>query len=284
MGVMKDLWTRYGLTGGRPAGSGGRRGGYAGGAVSTELFSSPGLDNALKQLAELSTGRSYGILPELRHVSKYLRGEHGKRMRRHVSPDGAAWPKATFKTTKLPEPILGKAGPIAGNAFYNLRWSKLRTIAQVIRSREIIEKLTRSRAGKAGEIKVPALYRSQSYGSLSTAGSLGQYFGKKDSQAVKKISVAGKLFGMLTKDRVAGGVNRIQKKNGLYELLYGLGAMAARWAGVHQFGGGTFKGKAVPRRPFLGMNQANITYIISRFNAAAQRIISGKSSGSPASV
>lgn len=245
---------------------------------SREIVASASLDKALLALSQSAT-RNRDVLNALRQTSKYLRQQHGLRMRRHVGPDGEAWPKALFKTDELPEPKLNRAGPIRGNSFYNLGWGNLTTEKMVARSREIVDQLRRTRAGKAGEMRLPALYRPQKYGNFSTAGEVWKYKGRKGSQTKEKIPVTGVLFGMLTKDKVGGSANRIHAKAGSYELTYGLGPGASRWASIHQYGNGTFRGKAVPRRAFLGMNQTDVAHILRIFSEAQERINAGKAIG-----
>lgn len=266
------LWKSFSLFGGKKA--------LGGSPFTTELLASSELDAALKSLAEMSSGRRFNVLPEMRKAAKYLRTQHGARMRKHVSPDGIAWPKVQIQDSRLPAPRLDSAGPISGATVYNLRWAKLRTEAQVARSREIVERLNSRSA--SGKITVPALYRTKKYSAMSTAGTVLKYSGRKGQEKMTSVPVAGRLYAMLTKDRVAGSGTRIHAKSGSYELLYGLNATAAKWARIHQYGGGTFRGKSVARRPFIGMNQADVAAILRIFEDAKQRILSGQSSGSMA--
>lgn len=237
--------------------------------ITTEILCSPQLDQALKTLIGMSSGRSFSVLPELRKTAKYLRKQHGMRMRKHVSPDGAKWPMVEIKELTLPRPRLDGYGPIAGNALDNLRWARLSTERQVSRSAELVGRLQNH--ARTGKVIVPALYRTRGY--YSTQGTALKYSGKKGQERKAAVKVAGRLFGMLTKDRVAGSGTRIHRLGGAYELLYGLSTAAAQWARIHQYGGGMYQGKPVARRPFLGMNQADVAAILRIFQEAKGRIM-----------
>ena len=280
MGIFKDMISKYGHSKSRDIVSKAGRGASFSGGNTASGFSveEQGLAEAqtlINKILAVVKGASgsqrealgnydgRGVMPEMQKIGKYLRTVTKSRFRAHVSPDGIPWAKTPAYSTKFPDPGLNEVHPIRLNGNRPV-YAKLTWGTMVARSQEIVDRM--NRRIEAGRAMIPAIYRPNGKSIRSTRGTIWKY--RRDGGG-SFITKAGRLFAMLAEMRVAGGVYRISKSG----LMYGLDSPASAWANIHQYGGGTYKGKTVQRREILGMNAIDVKYALDTLtNGLNQRI------------
>jgi len=224
------------------------------------MYTDKTIDLLTKDLLALGGTRGGGVLNEMRKIHKYLRGQHGARFKAHITPDGSPWQKTLVRQKPYPQPRIGGAGPIrlkGGDLrdWRNVAYGKIKTTSQFAESVLIVSKLN---AARKDDKYIPAIYRSSG---LMSNKKQNIYRSSKGG-ATTPIPVTGKLYNMMTKDKIIGSgwANKIG-------LTYGLMSDASAWAHKLHYGGFWRKGR-IPARPFIGMNRADVRHITEIIVAA----------------
>jgi hypothetical protein len=196
---------------------------------------------AEKWLRSLENPGRYGWVPEHKKIGRHLRDQHKRRLTRHVTADGAPWPKKYHK----PRPKVGDTVPMLVDGEGG---GRARVVVQTIRS-------------VAGRRKAVA-FRNRFGPPMKPLPALVRKTGKRKAR---------KIWDFLVGRGFAGGALQI----GRTFLKYGW-TRGTRWIEKLQYGG-TYRRKRVPPRGIVGLNRADIRFIDETYAAGFEkRAMKGK--------
>jgi len=201
----------------------------------------------------------WGWMPVHKKLAKYIRDKTKKEFRGHKTPDGQAWAKAEFWEPKKKLSIGTKAEIAienrAGRANFGKPYKRVIKTEGELKAAQNMQWRPEALKKSHKAVRVPALYRKNEKKGIKAASDLYTW-----------INEAGRRNGS------GGPVHQ-----GKFHFRFGLLGWRDKYAEWF-YGTRKYRGSDVKARPFLGLNKADVDFVMKAYADHAMKRIGKKNS------
>ncbi|MDD5348483.1 MAG: hypothetical protein PHT59_07710 [Candidatus Omnitrophica bacterium] len=196
----------------------------------------------------------WGWMPVHKKITKYIREKTKKGFRSQITPDGGAWPKAEFWKPKKTLSVGMKAAigidNRAGSRNFGKPYKRIIKTQDDLDSAKALQWNPEFLKKAHKKVLVPALYRKSEKKGIKPATDLYDW-----------INEAGRRTG-------SGGPVHQSK----FDYSFGLHGWRVKYAGWY-YGDAKYYGVSVKARPFLGLNEKDVDFVVAAYAEHAMKMI-----------